>query len=885
MIVLSGEAGIGKTALLDAVLSEAERLGYGIGRGKAEDGNQIAPMAPLLLALREGRAPLMSANAFRDLASLRDEPIWLMDHITGALEERAMRCPVLVAIDDIQWADRLTISCLHIMPARLAGYPVVWILTTRQTLSASDEIMASASHGLRVESIRLGPLDQDAIDELAYDRLGARPDAHVRELLRDAEGNPFLAVELLDGLALRQRAPSGSALPPHLVTSVRNRLAVLPADARSLIQTASVIGRSFSITEAAAVLGVPTLDLLPSIEAASRAGILEDRGDCAMFRHDLLRQAVYEDLPPSFRHALHRAVAEHLLAIGHGPLEAAPHILAGAPSSDQQAVETLREAAEKVVAAMPTVAADLIDKAFGLLPDGHPLRVDLGRQALKIFLQARRGRDAVAIADKLLASPLEADVVAQIQAEAAWPLWQMGYVDQIRERAESTLELGGLSEDRRPRMLALRALVLSRSGDPAAAVAAGELARQEGRRVGDRDAQAIALYALAETTTNDGRFEDALGQIGQLHALRGARERIGDEAILLQMLDRYDESRALLEHAHAGIAKGSWVPVIDVGLAQLWHNYYLGRLDDAEADGVTLLRDCSDLHENTYEIEARIMLMRIAQLRGDLPSAYRHLQLAADQGRAHDGASALLLAVARARMADVEGDVATGVALLRQAMRQASTYRHRWRWTECLFVLGVRLSLHGDDVELAKQFASSAATLCERNPSVATIAGISDHCRGLVEGDVDALERAVQVLAMSPRRLIHGEALADYGWALVADGQRDSGVAALDSAWDVFNDAGAQFEVQRVQSLLQSVGVRRRRWASTPARPSHGWEALTQTEQRVARLIAEGYTNRAAADKLVSSPHTIATHVRSIFDKLGVNSRVQLTRAMMHRDP
>jgi DNA-binding CsgD family transcriptional regulator len=395
----------------------------------------------------------------------------------------------------------------------------------------------------------------------------------------------------------------------------------------------------------------------------------------------------------------------------------------------------------------------------------------------------------------------------------------------------------------------------------------------------------MALYALAETATNDGWFEEALAHIHQLQSFGGATRRICDQAILLQMLDRYEDSRALLEHARLEIGKGSWVFNMEIGLAQLWHNYYLGRLDDAEADGVTLLRDCTDLYENTHEIEARIMLMRIAQLRGDLATAHRHLQRAAEHPRTHDDVSGLLVMVARARMADSEGDIAGGLALAQQAMEQASTFRHRWRWTECWLVLAVRLALHGGDLDLAKRVASWAVTLAERNPRVATIAGIGEHCRGLVDSDVDSLERAVRLLAVSPRPLIRGDALVDYGWALIADGQRDAGVASLDSAWDVFNEIGAQFEVQRVQGLLQSVGVRRRRWAAAPARPSHGWEALTQTEERVAHLIAEGYTNRAAADKLVSSPHTIATHVRSIFDKLGVNSRVQLTRAMMNRTP
>jgi predicted ATPase len=131
VLLVLGPPAIGKTAVLDALVDEAEGRGFVVGRSKADEGDQIAPMAQLLLALRAGKTPLLSAEAFAELTPLRDQPVWLIDRIIGALEERALQAPVLVVVDDVQWADRLTLSCLRIMPARLTGSPVVWLLGAR----------------------------------------------------------------------------------------------------------------------------------------------------------------------------------------------------------------------------------------------------------------------------------------------------------------------------------------------------------------------------------------------------------------------------------------------------------------------------------------------------------------------------------------------------------------------------------------------------------------------------------------------------------------------------------------------------------------------------------------------------------------------------------
>src|SRR6195952_2601445 len=106
LVVISGEPGIGKSAVLRSLVEEASRYGFTVGSGKAEQGDQIAPGAPLLVSLRSGPAPLLPGNAFASLAPLYDKPLWLVDRICALLEEAALSGPVLIAIDDVQWADR-----------------------------------------------------------------------------------------------------------------------------------------------------------------------------------------------------------------------------------------------------------------------------------------------------------------------------------------------------------------------------------------------------------------------------------------------------------------------------------------------------------------------------------------------------------------------------------------------------------------------------------------------------------------------------------------------------------------------------------------------------------------------------------------------------------
>lgn len=123
MLVVSGEGGIGKTALLREICDQASATRVAVGAGRAEEFDQIAAMAPVMLALRSGREPLLSHDGFAALARIQQQRLWVVDVIVDELETRAVRQPVVVCVDDFQWADPSSVFALGVLPERLAGSP------------------------------------------------------------------------------------------------------------------------------------------------------------------------------------------------------------------------------------------------------------------------------------------------------------------------------------------------------------------------------------------------------------------------------------------------------------------------------------------------------------------------------------------------------------------------------------------------------------------------------------------------------------------------------------------------------------------------------------------------------------------------------------------
>jgi DNA-binding CsgD family transcriptional regulator len=193
-----------------------------------------------------------------------------------------------------------------------------------------------------------------------------------------------------------------------------------------------------------------------------------------------------------------------------------------------------------------------------------------------------------------------------------------------------------------------------------------------------------------------------------------------------------------------------------------------------------------------------------------------------------------------------------------------------------------RIAIAAGDEDLARLALVSAGRRSKQNPGVASIAGVAAHVGGLIERSPDYLGDAVRLFAGGPRRLELASVLEDLG-AHLADDDREAGVDALGHALSVYTETGATWDAGRVRSRLRALGVRRRILVAEPQ--TEGWGALTAAELAVARLVAQGLTNREVAERLFLSPHTVNSHLRHIFIKLGIHSRVELVRLVTSPGP
>ncbi|AOP49031.1 transcriptional regulator [Streptomyces lydicus] len=873
LALIQGEPGIGKTTLLAEAVSMAGAAGFSVGFGKADELHHIVPLSSLAACVLHGDQPLLSGDALVDLARNHDQRIWLVERLAEAIEARAGSVPVLIGLDDLQWADPLSRFALQQLPTRLRTSPVLWMLAGRpEPASAAEEVVAAATGNLPTVTVSVGPLSGAAIDQLTIDTLGAAVDERVRDLLGGAGGNPFLAVEMLAGL--RTARASDEPVPPGLVVGVRARLKSLQPGTLRFLQMGAVLGRNFGFRDAAALSGQPTATSLAALEEAVGAGLLDDDGDHLVFRHDLLRQAVYVDIPPSARKALHREAAHHLVAAGHQPVDAVPHILRGALPGDEEAVALLRRAADDILPVTPGLAADLMTRALELVPSARPLRFAVGEQTILCLTRAGRNREALSTGDRLLAGRPPLEEFSRLQAALGGTLWNMDLAGELRRRAETALAVGGAAPEIGARLAALRALALSREDDLVVARAAGETALRAATAIGDRDAHVLALSGLGEIAQNAGENAVALERFAALSAIDSAF--LPEEIVAhLHMDDFAAGKRLLLQAANDAGAMRQAMTL----WAQGQHDLGLGRLDDADADFVTMERLEDEVQVPVQQVNGRVIRSRIALLRGDREAAREHLAAARERlaVKPNPGNTAAVLFL-EAVHAEADGDIALAADKIRQVQQKGPFMR--WRllrdWVDC----AIRMALRRGEHELAEDLAAQAGAHAERNPAVPTATGIAAQALGLVTRDPAMLGHSVELLRTSPRPLARAAASADLGQALLAAGRKHEAVAALTHARDTFAESGAHAAAGRVQRDLDGAGDGSRR-AATTQRPVQGWGALTASEQKVARLIAQGHTNRLAADLLVVSPHTINTHLTSVFRKLSINSRVQLANLVM----
>ncbi|MDH3755382.1 MAG: AAA family ATPase, partial [Acidimicrobiia bacterium] len=386
VVVIEGEAGIGKSHLLAAAMRSAERAGFATFHGRAEEFELGRPFGALIDAfdLRSSTPPpesddlrrLLFADGLGPSIDAQHFRFQIVDAIVDTVEQLSRAGPTALVLDDLQWADPTTLLALGSVARRVGTLPVVVVAATRPYDLTSDlsrlvDRLVGDGHG----HLPLDGLDPDAVAEIATQLVGSRPGPRLLEQAARAGGNPFFLIQLLSSLREEGEIVAGDdgtaeyrgeALPRQLRATVERRLGRLSNEAHEVLRVGAVLGSSFPISPVAEVLDTTVLDLINPVQELVASGMLLDQDRTLTFRHDLLRSAVYEAVPSSTRAGLHRAVGRALATTGAPAVEVAEHFLETALPGDALAAEWARQAAGELLTADAGAAVDLLDRALDL---------------------------------------------------------------------------------------------------------------------------------------------------------------------------------------------------------------------------------------------------------------------------------------------------------------------------------------------------------------------------------------------------------------------------------------------------------------------------------------------------------------------------------------
>jgi DNA-binding CsgD family transcriptional regulator/tetratricopeptide (TPR) repeat protein len=892
VILVEGAAGMGKSRLLAEVAAIARNLGVKAGSSAADPSETVVELAALFGALFDGSDPLLDPADLATLPPLAEQRFWLLRDLQQLLERAALETPVLIAIDDAHWADGGTVAALRTLPSRLMGLPIAWLVAFRSPRETTA--LVRAREQLRQEgaqTIALGPLDDEAVGRLAADVLGAQPDQSIIEQLSEAAGSPFLVVETLLGLQEegRIRIVDGRAeqidrqRPRRVSERMRERLGRLSDEASDAVTVSASLGRTFTFDELARTLGRSASDLLAPVDELLDANLLVERDAKLAFWHDLTREAVRASVPATARRALDRQAAGVLLEAGALPAEVAVQLAESAQPGDEVAIETLLDAANALVTTDPRTAARFGRRALEIAPGHHPRRGEIvGTTAIALHI-AGNSDEAIAFADHALRETLPAQQEAEVRLSIAGMFAISPNVRAGAGRLALDLpDLPGILRARHLASLSHNLVTAGRFGEARAVI--GD-ARAALGSVDDARASFTLRTAESAQEYADGRFERSLELITAAHReglFAGDDQRLRLvhmwEGELLSVLDRYDEAFAIAADGLAAAQRDrqGWA----YQMFDTWHGRMLlrtGRLSEALAvlDGRFALEDGTHAAA-VLDAAGIVALGRLTIHTGDVRQARRlrevaRVMLARGPATVRGHASWLL-----ALFATAEGDHDTAGGLLR-ARRDPDERPVLPRFPLDISdeVQLARIALATRDEELAQLALDNSGRRTSLNPGIASIAAVAAHVRGLLEPSHAQLATAVDLFERTPRRLELASAVEDFGGASIAT-DRDAAVETLGHSLALYTEVGATWDARRVRRRLRELGVRRRLDTAEPE--TEGWGALTASEVSVARLVAEGLTNREVAERLFVSPHTVNSHLRHVFTKLGINSRVELAR-------
>lgn len=906
VVVVQGPAGIGKTALLGFACDRARERGLRVLSARGSEFRRMYPwgivrslFAPALAAPEGERA-----HVFNDAAALADVPLGFrpptaqlaagadalgaaLHGLYWALANLAMSKRLLAVVDDAHWADGPSLRWLEYLAASIEDLPVL-LCVGLDPAYATDHKELLLSLSAQATTLTLTPLSVSAAECLLEQRLGPGTwDALGAACHADTGGNPFLLNAVLDELCERggdfQSDRLGELESEAISRALDRRLARLPSPARDLAASVAIWGGKSRLHQAAALAGIDNEDDAGRAADALTAAGLVRPGEPLEFVQPIIAQAVHSSIPSHQRSVWHARAAQLLDEADAPTEEIASHLLAVDPNGDGLLVDVLCEAAAGALAAgAPEVAQAYLERALAEPPaewqragvlrllgqaevsQHHPDAEEHLRAALAAATDVR---ERVQIARELAVSLLHRGHVQKAVAVLELSVDELGDADrELSLELESDLvNTGRVHLELRPGALA-RARKLCYAGLP-------------GRTFGER----LALAAVAGEA-------DAVAATAQ-EAIACARRALANDRLLsevgaespsywyavtgLVLADACEMAEPAVEAALAdarrrGSKLGSALGYCFRSLLE----YRTGRLREAESDAGHAI-EIGPGNRWAAQTYALAFLIDVLLDRGRPEEAARVLAETGTPETAPPLLPYMVLRQNRGRLRIALGDVAAGEADMRAA---AEAFASRsfgpclWPWRSLHALELARKGEEAKALELAREEASLADAF-----GAPRARGISLRAVGLIEGGergIASVREAVRVLAESPAVLEHARALIDLGSMLRREGQRVDALAALREGVDLAHSCAAAGLTETGRAEMVMAGARPRRNAT------HGRDALTVAELRVARMAADGMTNRAIAQALFVAVRTVETHLTHVYRKLEIESREGLAAAL-----
>jgi DNA-binding CsgD family transcriptional regulator len=929
VLLISGDAGVGKTRLLTELAARAAARGFTVLSGRCAELADSVPYLPLADALRSATSgPLAEALATRPVLArlLPDQEIirqpgdvpglaqhQLFGAVLGMLAELAGARPVLLVLEDLHWADRSTRDLVTFLSRVLRDERIALAVSYR-----TDDM--HRAHPLRpvvgelqrlpsVTAIDVGPLDPAAMAE-HLTQLAGGAEAAIDEVIERAEGNAYFAEELLAS------CPAADALPTGLADLLVSRIVHLSPTTQQVLRAAAVTGRRIDDELVMRASGLATADYEAAVrEAVARQLLVPDSGSGLAFRHALLREAIYNDLLPGERTRLHARLAEllndeqRLAEVPGTAAELALHCLAshdvpGAFAASVQAgLEAWRLAA-------PADAMRHFDQALSLwdrVPEPEKLGgMSRGRLAFKSALSAGdAGQVSQAVKGLrrlvgFLAEQPEPDATLLCRAmeRLAYFLLDIDEDDEAIATAAAAVDV--LPAE--PPMWE-RASALATHARALLSYADADLARERAEEAAAAGCGADAPWLQADALATLMSVRERAGLIGEAKSTGAKALEFATKTDMadVELRVRTQLARLSLESgdlaeasalAHAGVERAAQagLSMAPYGL-DLRYLHYLAHYADGNWDHAQELADQFPVRvANVAEARLSAMALFIDVARGSRRVADRRAWL--EPCLATDQLAAYIARGLLAEDAYWAGDLQGALTLVRATIEAAAAWDGDDLGAQVIRPAAVGVAALADQARLARAAGEPTDALVAEAQALTELArsGVGSKRRAAAALGVDG--RGWLARAEAELRRAAGDndpenwrtEIDTFGpafvyetargrWrlaeALAEAGDRDE----AQRQWQLAAATADQLGATRLRAALADLGRRARLGTGSRAVPSSPLAILTSRELEVLRSLAAGRTNREIAAELFISDKTVSVHVSNILAKLGAGSR------------